>query len=73
MKNKNWPAYEVNLRLLSGAVGAGRDLFLVGSFGGFGGNFCSAHLDFDEAKQQVTELSKISENEYSIYRLKILL
>ncbi len=65
--DKHWPAFDLSLRLLAGACEAGKDLYLTGLFGGFGGSFGSVH--YDEAS--AIDFAKKLKTESMVYRLKV--
>lgn len=70
-----WPENELSLSLLAGAMEAGRDLYLLGHFGGFGGCLIEVHLDLESAKKAARK--KIITNNFqthcSVYKLTVSL
>lgn len=66
-----WPKMDLDLQTVAGAMEVGKDLFLLGSFGSFGGCFLYTHSDFDKAKAHAIQLRKESKykTHVSVYRL----
>lgn len=69
----HWPqdSVEFGLDTIAGAMEVGKDLFLLGSFGGFGGMLAFAHADLDKAREHQRELNATMKHHYSIYRLSV--
>lgn len=67
-----WPKSEIDLRTITGAMESGCDLFLIGSFGGFGGCIFYVHSDLEKAKTHAQEINnrKDFSVHVSIYRMK---
>jgi hypothetical protein len=65
--DKHWPAFELSLDLLAGSCEVGKDLYLLGLFGGFGGSFTSVHYDEASAIEFAKTLSMGSQ----VYRIKV--
>jgi hypothetical protein len=71
----HWPKTdkEFDLKTISGAMEVGQDLFLIGSFGGFGGSILFVHADLNKAKEHVDLMNKDPEAKhyYKIYRMQM--
>lgn len=70
-----WPFHEIDLQLITGAAEVGKDLYLLGSFGGFGG--CLSHVCIDEAQARQTAKEWNENPEHrshlSVYKLELKL
>lgn len=75
MSKADWPQQDVDLRLLTGATEVGTDLFVLGSFGGFGGNLFTGTVcrDLEEAKKLAYRMNKDMSFHVSIYRISVKL
>lgn len=69
LKKWTWPKFELGLDLLSGSFENGGELYLTGSFGGFGGSFHTVHKTLDDAKKFLIEGNYQSGS--TIYQLKL--
>lgn len=69
MSESEWPLFKIDLSLLSGAYETGRPLYLIGSFGGFGGSFFSVHKTYEDAREFLVE-HNISPGS-TIYKLEL--
>jgi hypothetical protein len=71
-----WPVKdpEFNLRVIEGAMEVGKDLFLIGRFGGFGGVLVCVHSDAEKAETHRQQLNnEIKGAHFSLYRLTVTL
>jgi hypothetical protein len=66
---KYWPAISVNNSLIAGAMEVGKDLFILGSFGGFGGHLGMVYPDKDWAIKDAKEWNASGKSHLSVYRL----
>ena len=69
----HWPKdYSTfNLNTISGAIESGVDLFLLGSFGGFGGCVHYVHSDLEKAKEHAKANNDKGKTYWKIFRMKI--
>lgn len=66
-----WPRPQVDMSLLAGVVESGRDLYLIGAFGGHGGIFLYAHRDLMAAKDHLKSLKLRVSTNYQIFKMSI--
>lgn len=57
----HWPqTHKLDLNTIAGSIEAGQDLYLIGSFGGFGGCILYAHADLERAIKHCKEINNAS-------------
>lgn len=69
---KHWPQMNIDFRLLEGACETGTTLWLIGSFGGFGGTFLYDHSDKTKALAHLEQMNDGNQRtQWQLYSLNI--
>jgi hypothetical protein len=71
--SSTWPQHRLSLDLLSGAMEVGKDLYLLGHFGGFGGTFFEVHRSEAEAVEAAFKIitESAGQKHASVYRVSV--